>query len=156
MAGAPVTFVEIDRVAGLEGLHRLGEISFGCLQKKMHMVGQKAVREKLNSLLLAVKRELFQVPPSVLVVPKNSLTVVASTNDVIDGSRIFDPNRSGHEGKLPHHPSHYNSIHLYKPDPDLSRREKKVPHTFSFLGKLKDTFPGLLGKTRTGIKNKES
>jgi hypothetical protein len=59
MAGAPVTFVEIDRVAGLKGLHHLGEISFGCFQKKVHVVGQKTVGEKLGSLLLAVKRKLF-------------------------------------------------------------------------------------------------
>lgn len=96
MARAPVTFIEIDRVAGLERLHQLGEISFGCLQKKMDMIGQKTVTEKLDSLLLAVNREPFQVSLSVLIVPKNSLAVVASANNVIDGSRIFHPSGAGH------------------------------------------------------------
>lgn len=51
-----------------------------------------------------------------MVVFEDGLAVVASTDDVVDGARVFDPNRAGHAKCLSCH------IHVFKPDPcSLSR-----------------------------------
>ena len=42
--------------------------------------------------------EQFQKPLSVPVVPKDSLSLIASGGDVVVRSRIFYPQRPGHEG----------------------------------------------------------
>jgi hypothetical protein len=56
--------------------------------------------------------------PAILMIPKHRLPIVVSTNDVIDGSMVFNPNRPRAM------PAKYNEIeltatpiHLCKPDP---------------------------------------
>jgi hypothetical protein len=76
----------------------------------MHVIRQQAVTEKMDFLLSAVMKQLLQVGGVVLVVVKNGLAVIPPRHDVIDCSRIFDSQRSGHAGKLTHY------IHIFKPD----------------------------------------
>lgn len=99
MPASAVPFIEVDGVAGLKGLHHLGEIALRRLQKQMHVVGQKAVGEKMDFFPVAVKGKLFQIPLAVAIVTKHRCTVVAARNHVIKGSRIFDAQRPCH-GKL--------------------------------------------------------
>ena len=103
--------VKIECVAGLKGLHQLGEIGLGSLQEKVDVVGEKTIAEKLYFLLLAVGKELFQIGGSVVVVFEDGLAVVASTDDVVNSAGIFDPNRAGHAKGLS------RPIHVFKPDP---------------------------------------
>ena len=105
--------VKIECVAGLKGLHQFGEVGLGSLQEKMEVVGEKTIAEKLYFLLLTVERELFQVGSSVLVVFEDALTVVAATDDVVDGTGVFNANRAGHVKRLS------RSIHVFKPDPKI-------------------------------------
>lgn len=100
MPGVSVPSVEINRVAGLKGLHQLGKIPLGGVQEQMDMVGQKAITEKLDLFLLAIERQLLQIGTSISVVLKDALMVIASGDDVIDGSGVLGPNRPGHESEL--------------------------------------------------------
>jgi hypothetical protein len=86
------------------------------------VVAEKTVGEKVDFFLLTVKRQLFQVSLSVAVVAKDALPVVASADDMVDGSGVLDPDWAGHPEQLLHFPPICNSIHLYKPDPLAFRR----------------------------------
>jgi hypothetical protein len=66
----------------------------------MHVVAQQTITEKLNRLLLAVKGKLLQIPSSIVIVAKDRLAIVAAANHMIDGSWVFDPNRSRHGTKV--------------------------------------------------------
>ena len=66
----------------------------------MDVVGEQAVAEKLYCFLLTVKKKFLQISLPVSVVAKDGLAVVASTDDVIDGSRVFNPNGAGHGGQV--------------------------------------------------------
>ena len=103
--------VKIECVAGLKGLHQFGEVALGSLQEKVEVVGEKTIAEKLHFLLLTVEREPFQVGSSVVVVFEDGLTVVAATDDVVDGTGVFNANSAGHVKGLS------GSIHVFKPDP---------------------------------------
>jgi len=98
-------------------LHHFGEIALRGLQDRMDVVGQQAVTQKSNVLLLTVKRKLLQIPFSIVIVAKYCLAVIPSTNHMINGSGVFDPNRSRHGAKLPRLRPCRKQIHLCKPDP---------------------------------------
>ncbi len=56
----------------------------------MDMVRQKAVTKKQDLLEFAIVNELLQIPFAVEIVLKNLLTIVASTNQMVNGTGIFD------------------------------------------------------------------
>ena len=64
------------------------------------MIGQQAVREKIDVFLLAVKRQFLQVSLSVGVIAEDRLAVIAPANNMINRSGVFDAHGSRHEGKL--------------------------------------------------------
>jgi len=56
----------------------------------MDMVRQKAVTKKQDLLEFAIVNELLPIPFAVEIVLKNLLTIVASTNQMVNGTGIFD------------------------------------------------------------------
>ncbi len=117
VAAATVTLVKIHGVARLKGLHHLGEVTLRGLEHQMHVVGQQTVTQKIDIFLLTVSRKLLQIPFSIVVVAKYRLAVIAQADHMVNSSRVFDPNRSRHGANLPLCRSHFNPIHLCKPDP---------------------------------------
>jgi hypothetical protein len=55
----------------------------------MDMVRQKAVTKKQDLFEFAIVNELLQIPFAVEIVFKNLLTIVASTNQMVNGTGIF-------------------------------------------------------------------
>ena len=76
MARAAMSPVEIDGVARLEGLYHFGEISLGRLYEQMHVIGEQAITEQLNSFLRTVLPEPGQVGASIGIVAKDGLAVI--------------------------------------------------------------------------------
>jgi len=98
MAGSSVALVEIYRVTGLKRLHHLGKIPLRRLHQQMDVIGQQAVRQKIDVFLLAVKGQFLQVSLSVSVIAEDCLAVIAPANNMINRSGVFDAHGSRHEG----------------------------------------------------------
>jgi len=93
MPAATMTPIQIQRVARLKRLHHLGEVSLPGFHQQMDMVRQKAVTKKRDLFEFAVVNQLLQIPFAVEIVLKNLLTIVASTNQMVNGTGIFDTKR---------------------------------------------------------------
>jgi hypothetical protein len=81
--------VEIERIACLKRLHHLGQFPLGRLKQYVHMVGHQAVGQKIDFLVLAIRRQLFDIPLTVLIITENRLTIIPPANDVVDRPWIF-------------------------------------------------------------------
>jgi hypothetical protein len=83
----------------------------------MIVIAHQDVAVKAKMKVFYCPTEQFQKPLSVPVVPKDSLSLIASGRDVVVRSRIFYPQWPGHEGGfLPE-----EIIRINRPDPDLAR-----------------------------------
>src|SRR5262245_10933311 len=89
------------------------------LRSTSRVIGEKAITEKGHCLLLAVLTEFCQGGGAVLLVCKEGLAVIASGDDVIDSSEIFNSQGPSHGRQLS------PQIHLFKPDPNYSLGSEK-------------------------------
>jgi len=66
----------------------------------MIVIAHQDIAVKAKMKVFYRPSEQFQKPLSVPVVPKDGLSLIASGADVVVRSRIFYPQRAGHEGDL--------------------------------------------------------
>ena len=97
LARMPMTPVQRDRIAGLEGLHEGRKIALGRPQQQMDMIRYETITEELHLLLGTVIREFVKVGCAVSVIVKDHLAVIAPRDHVRDCAEIFDTRGARHE-----------------------------------------------------------
>src|SRR6266545_1089840 len=104
MTDAAVPPIEILGIRAVKRKHDTRESGWPTLEGQVKMVRHQAVGENPDAEALAVAFEPFQVGLPVLVVPEDRPTLIATSDDVINGPLRLQTQR-------PHHPFHNTGTH---------------------------------------------
>jgi hypothetical protein len=88
--------IECLGIRRLPGLHDPCEGSVASLDREMRVSAHQAVRKHTKPEAIVISRQQVQVPLAIIVVTKNSGTIVSLHDDVMEGTREIDARRSRH------------------------------------------------------------
>src|SRR5438093_10170401 len=97
MPHAAVAAVEGLGIHSVQVAQRSAKAASRRLHQQMIVIAHQDVAVKAKMKVFYCSSEQFQKPLSVPVVPKDSLLLIASGRAVVVRSRIFYPQRPGHE-----------------------------------------------------------
>jgi len=97
MAASVAATVVIASVGDIEVTHEFGEVAQGCFHQEMEVVGHEDITVELNGINSEGMGEVFEKPPSVEIVSKNSLLFVPPAGDVIHGTGILNAKGPRHK-----------------------------------------------------------
>src|SRR3990167_8382220 len=85
------------RIDNIKMPHKLRQIRLGSLYNEMKVILHQHVGVKSYPVDIQGHPQLLQEQESVLVVPINVSSLVAPASNVVEGVRIGDPKRPGHD-----------------------------------------------------------